>query len=415
MNKQNWTTLALACLALEFPIAAQPSGFAAIAREMGGVRGLAIGGASPRRYYPSEGTTIRLRDGRILHAFNWREQPQTGQSRHPHFVRTEIAAVYSSDAGRTWTAPVVLLTSDTRTASHPSLVRLANDELGITYNKIASAERAVKVFRFSRDEGKTWSSEIMISPGDAYWTSAHDRTLVLSSGRTVIPLHNIQKAKPEHMITQVAYSDDNGRSWKMSPQKLDVSDVIPSFQARFKFEGGFWESSIAERADGSLLMLGRTYGGYLYQCESADKGLTWSQPKPSTLTSAAAPGQVRRVPGSSDLLVAWNSCCLDDRQSLLGNRLTLSTAISTDGGRTWKWQREVESVAPPPGATFTDVAYPSIYFDGDSAYMTYFVRRVPGEVEGEQYLSVLPLSWLYAGRDYDRRAELQPAKDDHHD
>jgi len=397
--------LFLFAVSLAAATAQTPSAFEDIARQMGGLRGIPIGGSSPQYHYPSEGTTIRLKDGAVLHAFNRRERPKEKDGTwHAHYVATVIAATYSRDLGKTWTAPQPLLESGARTASHPSLVRLPNGELGLSYNRIHDEKRAEKVFRYSKDEGKTWSPELVITPLDGYWTSAHDRLIVHSSGRLIHPFHNKISFNPNRVLTRVGWSDDNGRTWKIGPDKLHTPDLEPVHaKHHYNQESGFWEVSIAERADGSLLMLGRTGMGWVYGSESKDRGESWTAPVQKALAAPKAPVRLERVPGSNDLLVLWNSCCIDPTEAHLGNRLTLSSAISTDGGRTWKWQRDIESIVPTPGAKFTDVSYPSIYFDGGLAYVTYFARRLPAELQGEQYVSVLPLSWFYAARDNGKR------------
>ena len=358
---------------------------------IGGARGVVVGPVDDKHPYQSEGSTIRLKDGGILHAFIWRSLPEPGQKFHPHYVPTVIAKAVTRDGGRTWSAPEPLLHSATRTASHPSLARLANGELAITYNKIAGEMEAVKVFRYSKDEGKTWSDEILISPSDSYWTSAHDRMVVLSNGRIVHPLHHKEVLLPERIATHVVWSDDNGRTWKRGQDRLIVEEVVAGRPRGF----GFWEVSVAERADGSLFMIGRTRAGYLYHSISKDRGETWTRPERSQLLSSEAPARVERIPGSNDLLLIWNSCCLDPADGLLGRRLTLSSVISSDGGMTWRGRREVASVAPDPGGG-DGVAYPSIYIDGETVYVGYFARRNVNKINvGPQYVAAMPLSWFY--------------------
>lgn len=356
---------------------------------MGGVRGVPVGVADAVKWFYSEGSTIRLQDGSLLHAMNERSAPPPGEAYHPHYVPTVIAAVSSQDGGRTWTAPRQLLSSPTRTASHPSLARLPDGSLGITYNRIAGEMAATKVFRSSRDEGRTWSEETLISPADGYWTSAHDRMLVHSSGRIVHPLHVKEVLLPEQMATYVAWSDDNGRTWHRGKDRLIVERIVPGFVNK-NHGAGYWEVSIAERADGSLFMAGRTRAGRLYWSESRDRGETWAQPAPLPQVSSEAPVVVVRVPESPDLLLVWNSCCLDPKNNLLGRRLTLSAAISGDGGKTWKGQREIASVAPHPGGG-DGISYPSVYIDGGVAYVGYYARGS----RGTQYMAALPLAWFY--------------------
>jgi len=368
---------------------------------LGGMRGMLIGRASDDVAKNGEGATIRLKDGTLLHAFSRHMRPRANPEKYenPDLWPALIARTESRDNGLTWSEPAVMFRSSIgENAMQPSFSRLTNGELGVSYSQINSLSSATKVFRYSGDEGKSWSPEIPISPTGQYWTSAHDRMVVLRSGRILLTLHHKKVPIPEHIITQVAYSDDHGRTWRLSPQQIDVPDAIPAFLAKFggRFKQGFWEASIAQRADGSLFMLGRTYGGWLYRTESRDEGLTWTKPVPSSLMSSAAPGRVESIPGTNDLLVVWNSCCLDPANGLLGQRLVLSSAISTDGGASWKWKRDIESVMPG-----TSVEYPAITILDGTVFLTYRARSLNPARQSimQEYLSILPVNWFYAERD----------------
>lgn len=376
----------------------------ALAEHLGGLRGRLLVAADADHTKNGEGSLVRLRDGTLLHAFTrHRRDPDIHNSDYWPAV---IAAMTSADEGATWTAPEVLFTSTTgRNVMQASLARLANGDLGLSYSRIDSSAAAVKVFRYSTDEGRTWSEEVLMSPTGGYWTSAHDRMLVLSEGRIVHPLHTKLQMYPPRLATVVAYSDDHGRTWRLSPDTLTVDEAIPAFLETYgdRFQPGFWEASVAERADGSLFMLGRTFTGYQHYTVSEDGGATWTAPAPSTLISGAAPARVERVPGTDDLLVLWNSCCLDPREILLGRRLTLSSAISSDGGMTWHGQRAIESIVPRGGVTrgSSRLSYPSILLSDGRAFITYRAAsrdRWPGMMQ--EYLTVLPVEWFYAARTF---------------
>lgn len=358
---------------------------------LGGLRGHAIGTIGNGYLKNGEGSIVRLADGRLLHAF-------TRHELDADLAPAVIAQSYSSDGGRSWSEPSVMFTSATgKNVMQPGFVRMKNGELGVSYSQIDSASRAVKLFRYSRDEGRTWSRPIRISPDDGYWTSAHDRMLLLPSGRILLPLHHKTVVHPEKMVAQVAYSDDNGRSWVLSPDEITTDAMLPGFRKKFgeRVAPGFWEASIARRADGTLLMMGRTYGGFQYESVSADGGVHWSRPSPSPIRSPAAPARLVRVPGSADLLVIWNSCCVQQNDSLLGERLTLSSAISHDGGKSWHLQRDIEAISP--GAE-NRVEYPTVTFLDGTAYVTYQVQElVGGTPETQEYLSILPTAWFYVG------------------
>ena len=76
------------------------------------------------------------------------------------------------------------------------------------------------------------------------------------------------------------------------------------------------------------MMVSRTYGGSLYETLSTDDSLTWSYAQAND-PFAQAPhpeGSACEFPSSDDLLVVWNSCCVQPEGSLLSQRITLSSA-----------------------------------------------------------------------------------------
>lgn len=382
---------------------------AAFDARLGGLRGQWLGPVTAEYPRNGEGSTIRLKDGRLLHAFSRHGQSPDG---NPDLWPGVIVFLYSSDNAKTWTQPeVVFRNSGGLTAMQPSFVRLPNGRLGVTYSLIDSFTSARKVFRSSGDEGKTWSEEKIISPPGGYWTGAHDRLLAITGGRILAQLHTKLTTKPERLATRIAYSDDSGDTWKLSPQTLTVSQVIPGSTAEKVGRSGLHEASIAERADGSLLLLGRTMAGRIYRSISADRGVTWSTPEPTELPSGAAPARVERIPGSGDLLVVWNSCCVDKENAQVGERLTLTSAISSDGGLRWKWRRTVADIIPGPSPVRHWVDYPAITIDGGMVYLSYRAVVLEGQSTLMQnYMAPLPLSWFYAARDRNPGAAMEKAR-----
>lgn len=388
--------------------------------KLGGLRGVVVGPATPEHPFQSEGTTVKLKDGTLLHAFNLRFGEKDMSNWHAHYARTVIAKVVSTDGGRTWSEPEVMFESNTgNNASHPAIRRLPNGELGATYQRIntkpvnewnrkewiQTVKNADKIFRYSSDEGKTWSKEILISPPTGYWTSAHDRLLVHSSGRLLQPLHSnldFEAGKSDRVATKVARSDDNGRTWQISSTWLEVTDLAPDYTGNYK--SNFHEVAIAERADGSVFMLGRTSAGRLYWSESRDRGETWTKPAPSSLLSPESPANIARLPGSDDILVIWNSRCVTNANTHLGQRLTLASAVSSDGGRTWGDYREIITIPPNEtnvtrGFGSDRVCYPSIFFDAGVAHIGYWAgARVDGVQYDQEYMMELPVGFFTALR-----------------
>jgi hypothetical protein len=99
---------------------------------------------------------------------------------------------------------------------------------------------------------------------------------------------------------------------------------------------------------------------------------------------------------------------LNPEQSLLGDRVTLSAAISSDGGKTWRWRREIESVTP---GNNNRVEYPALNIYDGVVYVTYRAQFGGGAtLQMQEYLSALPLAWFYAARDLHRPDVVKTVK-----
>jgi sialidase-1 len=311
---------------------------------------------------------------------------------------------------------------------HLSLLYLKSKKLGIVYGGPYSrpGRDGTLHFRSSTDGGATWSRPAVIDPIFSLCRTAGAR--VLSNVRIVVPTFNwyspVAGADSEVgsnsiCVSWVFYSDDEGRSWKRSLSELFVS-LDQGRQGCYSFE----ESSLVERADGSLLMFGRTELGCFYRCISLDGGVAWSAPRPVALTASYTPPMLVRIPESKDLLLVWNQASVDEIQAGL-SRHRLSTAISSDGGDTWGHFRNLESmddrvqIAPPartevfrsalrypqpadrsryprsPGCM--RICYPTVVFSGKEVAITYDYGYGVGDFENRHAtrIKVLDLAWLY--------------------
>ncbi|MBI1368365.1 MAG: hypothetical protein GC162_06890 [Planctomycetes bacterium] len=313
----------------------------------------------------SEGDMIDLRDGSLLFAYGqWPTYSDDAQG-------VRLGMRRSTDGGKTWTEPVALMSDPKYDLYHPSLARLGNGELGLSYTKRLPAEprqqKGEKAFRWSSDEGKTWSDEVLISDGDwqFYQTSAVDRLLVTSSGRLVHPVSRRRiQSKPYLIGTLIYTSDDHGRTWqRRTPDPIEE-----------KRRGMFHEADVVEYAPGKLLMLGRTMAGRFYESRSEDNGDSWSEGVPSNIPSAVAPPKLLRDPADGSILLVWNPYVGGGDTHALGPRLILGMWRSRDGGRTWSGYRQL--VYKPDLITtarngYTGFCYASGLFVGDTLHLTF--------------------------------------------
>jgi sialidase-1 len=329
----------------------------------------------PRR---QEASAVQLLDGGLL--LLWSEFE--GRSDN---ARATIEAMVSPDRGQTWGRPwtAVPNTAGLNVMS-PAVRRLEDGALGLAYSHRQSTTDAARLFVRSDDEGRTWSPPVRLPQEEPYTTGCHDRLAVLDGGRLVAPLHCTPDWHQHHLAVRCAWSDDHGRSWRLSPA-LELPRVADSG------ESGCIEPDVAQRADGSLLMAIRTAMGTVFRAESRDGGETWTGLRSLEVVGPVAPALLRRVPGTADLLLVWN-WHYDWRERLAGRRQRLALAISNDGGDSWPLARR-RVLEDDPAHT---ASYPTCTFlpaAGGSPAEAFITYRWGGRITGT-YDPDDPRGWI---------------------
>lgn len=150
---------------------------------------------------------IQLRDGRLMAACSWRG----------------IRVCYSSNNGRTWTAPQQLVSDNVANVYNdtPDLIQLSDGTIVVGYDPKSlepySPERrfGVRVLR-STDNGATWSEPIFVydagcEPGDGCWEPSF---LQLPSGELQCYFSNEGKfTSTDEQSIDVCRSFDSGLTW----------------------------------------------------------------------------------------------------------------------------------------------------------------------------------------------------------
>jgi sialidase-1 len=340
--------------------------------------------AHPRH---SEASAAQLRGGALL--LVWSEFEGTHDNNG-----SRIAGIVSRDGGQTWGERRVLVGNGAGlNVMSPALRRLPDGALGMLYSHRQSTTSAARHFVRSEDDGQTWAAPLRLPQEEPYTTGCHDRLTVLDGGRLVAPLHCTPDWHQHHLCVRCAWSDDHGRSWRLSPA-LELPKVSDSG------ESGCIEPDVAQRADGSLLMAIRTAMGTVFRAESPDGGETWTGLRSMEVVNPVAPALLRRIPGTGDLLLVWN-WHYDWREPLAGLRRPLACAVSSDGGASWPVGRR-KVLEDDPGHTY---AYPSCHFLGSGkdavAFLTYHVspageRGAPFTHQRSLRTMHLPLGWTTA-------------------
>lgn len=356
----------------------------------------------------------------------------------------------SSDRGKTWSTPVPF-GSDVKGTG---LVRLASGAIALVYEGPAGG-----TLRISRDEGKTWTSQIKAFPpmnnGPNF---LGDGMIQLSTGRLIwtcsvdynpkfhgflyenVQARGLWRGKPyaseghqhlpEFYTTFVNISDDEGQTWRLAegyyhtPQALWGWFDENGMPNGYRGHTSFGETTTAETKDGRVLVFGRSEVGRIVYTYSNDHGDSWDVPLPSELPNSGSPARLRRISKTGDLLCIWNQVSHNEiRRGYRRGRL--SAALSKDGGCTWQkfktleLSEGLEDVArvPPeyPIAMvrsrqslgrfpdgFAYFHYPNVNTFDDLVYVSYLrggpLQGIAEQGLGEQtdVLRVYPLEYFYS-------------------
>ena len=167
----------------------------------------------------TEGDIVVLRDGSLFAA--WSEF--YGGNRDDSSAR--IVASRSSDGGRTWGERFVLQENiGTQNVMSVSLIRSRSDDILMFFGVKNSPEDLHFYTRRSTDDAKSWSAPVQMHDDPGYFVMNNDRVIQLKDGRLLAPMAFTERVwtSSEAFRTVVYYSDDDGRSWTMSPTKLEA-------------------------------------------------------------------------------------------------------------------------------------------------------------------------------------------------
>lgn len=322
-------------------------------------------------YRGSMGDFIQLKDGSILMSF----------------TQEDLMAIRSTDGGETWSDPFVLLPQPRSPAkgryAHPGFLRLPDGLILLSY--IYSTHPATpyyghNYYRLSDSEGKTWTQQFVMTPHPGYILVHNDRLFTLSTGR-VLAMAEYKAYYPDTRdhggyVGMACYSDDNGYSWQVSKNTVDVQPVEVQ------------EPDGVELQDGRVMMFARTYSGFAVRAYSEDEGETWSRGERVgglEMPYAGLP-TVRRIPSNGDLLFIWISeRSVDPENPKVHRRCALTSAISRDEGQTFEHLRHI---ARDP---LDDFGYQCVEFIGEDRVLIGYHAR-----DG-LHVSRFGIGWFYGG------------------
>ena len=333
------------------------------------------GKGNPRN---SEAAMIDVSDGRIMLVYS---RFTGGRGDH---AKANLAARFSSDGGATWTRDDIAMTANDEGGMNtmsPSLLRMRDGALGLFYLRKNDLTDCRVFLRVSRDEGRTWGPARVCTEPVGYYVMNNDRVVRLARGRILLPVAlHATPAEPKfqrHAAIACFYSDDDGRTWSRG------ADVPGGGTSALE------EPGVVELTDGRVMLWVRTDAGKQFVSYSGDGGATWGAFADSNIVSPRSPASIERIPGTGDLLLAWNNNG-NVKTKTHGDRTPFNVAISRDDGATW---RNVKTLENDPAGWY---CYTAIHFAGEHVILSHCADNVKtGKALATTQITRLPIKWLY--------------------
>jgi len=324
----------------------------------------------------SEGDIVVLNDGSLLAA--WSEF--YGGARDDS--KAKISARRSKDGGRSWGSKFTLRENSGKlNVMSVSFLRLDSGELLLFYLKKNSRSDLDVMAVRSADDGKTWSSPVLVTADEGYFVMNNSRVVQLRSGRIVAPTSHTREVwkRGNTFKTVCFYSDDRGESWIRGKGECSAPGR------------GAMEPGLIEKKNGTVLQIIRTQTGKLWFAESKDGCDTWTSASPWNVVSPEAPATLAKLPGSGDWLIVYNPT-VNPRDSHNGERTPLVAALSKNEGQSWSEPKPVEADLR------NTYSYASIDFLRDRVLLSYYVRPGKNAASGPGRISwkfkSLPRAWF---------------------
>jgi acetyl esterase len=287
-----------------------------------------------------------------------------------------MIAYRSSDKGRTWEGPSVAFDIPYSQHGFIPLIPRGSKRLyafgtqpvpGHWTWENGQQENASIGYRWSDDDGRTWSDAKLIAPVNdpGFRGMSVMRMTETDAGTWLVGSHIADwSVKPIKTKQYLLRSEDQGKTWA----------ALPGPRPNGWFAEGFDrmdEGRPLNLGGGRVLFMTRTPQGHLFTAWSTDDGKSWTAPAPSTLVHPDAPPMLfplsdgktlaafhhRKVPrrGAGDL---------DEKAENMKVRSEIWLATSTDEGRTWSEPRFVFANAAQPDLKVGAWNYQCSYLDG---------------------------------------------------
>lgn len=208
--------------------------------------------------------------------------------------------------------------------------------------------------KLSHDLGETWSDSFIVAIEEGMMVRG--QPIVLTSGDYLLPVYH-----ETGYDTESVGPDSTSRFLRFTPGEKTWEEMAPIRSPR-----GNIQPAVVQLTDDHLVAYCRRGGGYgpghegyIVRADSVDGGFTWNEGSDTEFPNPNAAIDLLKL-ASGDILLVYNRSFLD--------RTPLSIAISTDGMKTWEFQRDI-------AVEDLDYAYPYVIQGSDGTIHLIFTSH----------------------------------------
>ena len=352
-------------LGVEHPItvslAKPPRGFVAEAG-LGLLRHKSLTGKVVHKARPDvrglfETRAVRTPEGDLLLMF-----PEGNHYAAGHGKVNEMVAYRSSDHGQTWEGPKVAFDISYSQHGFIPLIPKGSDRIYAfgtqpipsKYSRENGKHENTPIgFRWSDDDGHTWSDVTLIRPDNdpEFRGMSVTRMCETDSGTWLLGSHAADWSKqPLETQQYLLRSEDHGKTWTVLPNERPNGWFAPDFRRMD-------EGRPISLGRGEVYFMARTPTGRLWEARSQDDGKTWSKPKPTALVHPDAPPMLFHLSDRTTLIAFHHNRHIKTQYTGLSgtmdgmrDRGEIWISLSRDGGRNWSTPQFLfaNALAPNP-------------------------------------------------------------------